>query len=125
MQQRGQPLEFGGAVQHAVEPPEFLPEALGQFRVVVRGGAFWGGYGLAQQALATLVGMLDAELGAASPVRVCGLQPGPMRTTLRGRAYMADQDHDARDPSLWAAACVELLSPAGAALRGRVWKPAA
>ena len=89
------------------------------------GGAFWGGYGLAQQALATLVGMLDAELGAASPVRVCGLQPGPMRTTLRGRAYMADQDHDARDPSLWAAACVELLSPAGAAHRGRVWKPAA
>ena len=89
------------------------------------GGAFWGGYGLAQQALATLVGMLDAELGAASPVRVCGLQPGPMRTTLRGRAYMTDQDHDARDPSLWAAACVELLSPAGAAHRGRVWKPAA
>lgn len=89
------------------------------------GGAFWGGYGLAQQALATLVGMLDAELGAASPVRVCGLQPGPMRTTLRGRAYMADQDRDARDPSLWAGACVELLSPAGAAHRGRVWKPAA
>ena len=89
------------------------------------GGAFWGGYGLAQQSLATLVGMLDAELGAASPVRVCGLQPGPMRTTLRGRAYMADQDRDARDPSLWAGACVELLSPAGAAHRGRVWKPAA
>ena len=89
------------------------------------GGAFWGGYGLAQQALATLVGMVDAELGAASPVRVCGLQPGPMRTTLRGRAYMADQDRDARDPSLWAGACVELLSPAGAAHRGRVWKPAA
>lgn len=89
------------------------------------GRAFWGGYGIAQQALATLVGMLDAELGAASPVRVAGLQPGPMRTTLRGRAYMADQDRDARDPANWAGACVELLSAAGAAHRGRVWKPAA
>src|SRR3546814_8050899 len=50
--------------------------------------------------------MLDAELGAASAVRVAGLQPGPMRTTLRGRAYMADQDRDARDPANWAGACV-------------------
>ena len=87
------------------------------------GKAFWGGYGLAQQALATLVGMLDAELGKDSPVRVCGLQPGPMRTTLRGRAYMADQDRDARDPETFAGACVELLSPAGAAHRGRTWAP--
>ena len=88
------------------------------------GSAFWGGYGIAQQGLATLVGMLDAELGKDSPVRVSGLQPGPMRTGLRGRAFLADQDRDAGDPAAWAGACVELLSAAGAPHRGQVWCPA-
>jgi len=83
------------------------------------GKAFWGGYGLAQQALATLVPMLQAELGEAGP-RISGFQPGPMRTALRGRAYMADQDTDARDPAVYADACVELLSPQGAPYRGRI-----
>ena len=64
--------------------------------------------------------MLQAELGADGP-RVSGLQPGPMRTTLRGRAFIADQDQDARDPSVYAGACVELLSPAGAPYRGQVF----
>ena len=93
--------------------------------LALTGRAFWGGYGLAQQGLATLVTMLHAELGEHSPVRVSGLQPGPMRTTLRGRAFLADQDQDARDPATWAGACVELLSAAGAPHRGRIWKPGA
>ena len=93
--------------------------------LALTGRAFWGGYGLAQQGLATLVAMLHAELGEHSAVRVSGLQPGPMRTTLRGRAFLADQDQDARDPANWAGACVELLSAAGAPPRGRIWKPGA
>jgi NAD(P)-dependent dehydrogenase (short-subunit alcohol dehydrogenase family) len=86
------------------------------------GRAFWGGYGIAQHGLATLVGMLHAELGNSS-VRVSGLQPGPMRTTLRGRAFVAEDDRAARDPQAYACACVELLSAAGAVHRGQVWKP--
>ncbi|MEO5566399.1 MAG: SDR family NAD(P)-dependent oxidoreductase [Luteimonas sp.] len=85
--------------------------------------AFWGGYGVSQHGLATLIGMLQAELGDTG-VRVSGLQPGPMRTALRGRAFIADQDRDARPPESWAGACVELLSTAGAPYRGKVWKPA-
>lgn len=88
--------------------------------LALAGKAFWGGYGIAQHGLATLIGMLQSELGADGP-RISGLQPGPMRTTLRGRAFVADQDHDARDPSAYAAACVELLSAAGAAYRGRIF----
>jgi NAD(P)-dependent dehydrogenase (short-subunit alcohol dehydrogenase family) len=91
--------------------------------LALAGKAFWGGYGIAQHGLATLIGMLQAELGADGP-RISGLQPGPMRTTLRGRAFVADQDHDARDPSAYAAACVELLSPAGEAYRGRTFAAA-
>ena len=87
------------------------------------GNAYWGGYGIAQHGLAALIAMLHAEQGDQG-VRISGLQPGPMRTALRGRAFMAEEDAHARDPALYAQACVELLSPAGAAHRGQVWIPA-
>ncbi len=88
------------------------------------GGAYWGGYGIAQHGLIGLVHMLQAEL-AHSPVRVSGLQPGPMRTPLRARAYAADEDRHARDPANYAAHCVALLSAAGVAHRGKIWAPIA
>lgn len=85
------------------------------------GQAYWGGYGLAQHARAALVGMLHAET-AAGPIRVAGLQPGPMRTSLRSTAYADDNDRDARDPDAYADACVTLLSAAGAEHRGQAWR---
>lgn len=85
------------------------------------GQAYWGGYGLAQHARAGLVAMLHAEL-ANSGVRVSGLQPGPMRTSLRATAYAEDGDRDARDPADYADACVALLSAAGIEHRGQIWK---
>ena len=97
-----------GAVVFAIDDP-------------ARGGspAFWGGYGLAQAAQVTLVQMLQAELGEHGP-RVTGLRPGPMRTGLRGKAFQANTDLLAKPASEYAAACVDLLSPAGAAPRGRI-----
>ena len=86
--------------------------------------AFWGGYGLAQSAQETLVPMLQAELGEHGP-RISGLRPGPMRTALRGKAYQLNTDTQARPADEYAAACVELLSPAGAAWRGKVREAAA
>lgn len=87
------------------------------------GGAYWGGYGVAQHGVDALVGMLHAEL-RNGPVRVSGLRPGPMRTALRSRAYVDEHDARARDAADYAPACVTLLSPAGAAHRGQVWSPA-
>lgn len=81
--------------------------------------AFWGGYGVAQHGLAALVAMLHAEL-ANGPVRISGLQPGPMRTGLRASAFVEEDDRLARDPSVYADACVALLSPAGVAHRGSI-----
>ncbi|MCF7222356.1 SDR family NAD(P)-dependent oxidoreductase [Marilutibacter chinensis] len=86
------------------------------------GQAYWGGYGLAQHGLAALVGMLQQEQGSG-PVRISGLQPGPMRTPLRSRAYADETDSRTCDPALYAPACVTLLSSAGEAYRGRVWMP--
>lgn len=86
------------------------------------GQAYWGGYGVAQHGLRALLGILSAEL-ANTPVRVAGLQPGPMRTALRARAYAEDPDPRLRDADAYAGACVTLLSPAGAVHRGTVWTP--
>jgi NAD(P)-dependent dehydrogenase (short-subunit alcohol dehydrogenase family) len=83
------------------------------------GAAFWGGYGVSQFGLQGVVRILDAEL-ANSTVRVAGLMPGPMRTTLRARAWVEETDRQAVDPSTYAPAAVELLSAAGAAHRGTV-----
>ncbi|NCT70072.1 MAG: SDR family NAD(P)-dependent oxidoreductase [Xanthomonadaceae bacterium] len=85
------------------------------------GQAYWGAYGVAQHGLASMVGMLHAEL-ATSTVRVSALQPGPMRTGLRSRAYADDTDAQARDAGAYAGACVTLLSSAGATHRGQIWK---
>ena len=82
--------------------------------------AFWGGYGVAQHGLAALVAMLHAEL-VNGPVRVSGLQPGPMRTGLRATAFVEEDDRIASDPAVYADACVALLSSAGAAHRGQIW----
>ena len=81
--------------------------------------AYWGGYGVAQGGLEALVSMLHAEL-ASSTVRVSGLRPGPMRTGVRAKAYVDREDRTAADPAVYADACVELLSPAGDAHRGRI-----
>ena len=88
------------------------------------GQAYWGAYGVAQHGLRALVGMLAAEL-AGTRVRVAGLQPGPMRTPLRARAYADDLGEGVADARDRAAACVILLSAAGAAHRGAIWDAAA
>lgn len=85
------------------------------------GQAYWGGYGVAEHGLASLVGMLAEELRNTS-VRVSALQPGPMRTGLRSRAYADDLDPALRDAADYAADCVTLLSSAGAEHRGQIWK---
>ncbi|WP_448481696.1 SDR family NAD(P)-dependent oxidoreductase [Pseudoxanthomonas mexicana] len=85
------------------------------------GQPYWGAYGIAQHGLAAMVGMLHAEL-ASSSIRVSALQPGPMRTGLRSRAYADDNDLRAREAADYADACVTLLSSAGATHRGQVWK---
>ncbi|MBA3486469.1 MAG: SDR family NAD(P)-dependent oxidoreductase [Lysobacter sp.] len=82
-------------------------------------GPYWGGYGIAQHGLVGLIGTLHAEL-SHSRVRIAGLQPGPMRTALRSRAHVDQSDRQARDPSVYAHACVELLAASGAVHRGQI-----
>lgn len=86
------------------------------------GQAYWGAYGAAQHAQRGLISSLHHET-AACPVRVSGLQPGPMRTALRARAFTHHEDNDAVDAACYAPACVTMLSDAGVAHRGAIWSP--
>ncbi len=82
--------------------------------------AYRGAYGIAQHGQRALLDTLHAEHGTG-PVRFHGLRPGPMRTPLRARSHVSDDDRRARDPAIAAGACVTLLSSAGAAHRGQAW----
>lgn len=88
------------------------------------GQAYWGAYGAAQHAQRGLLASLHHET-VAGPVRISGLQPGPMRTALRARAFTHQEDSDAVDPARYASACITLLSMAGASHRGAIWSPSA
>lgn len=131
------PADFGRSIHIGLTAPWWLTQAVlplmskaSDAAVVFTlddparvGAAYWGGYGVAEFGLQGVVRILHAELGRG-PVRVSGLMPGPMRTTLRARAWVEETDRQAVEPSRYAAACVDLLSPAGVAHRGTVWAPA-
>ena len=53
------------------------------------GGALWGPYGVSKHALRALVGQLAAEC-QSSCIEVLGINPGPMQSSLRARAYLAE-----------------------------------
>ena len=81
--------------------------------------AHWGGYAVAKAGLYALIRIWGDEL-EKSPVRICGLLPGPMRTALRARAWFAENPQEVPDPAIYAPACIYLLGPDGAAVRGAV-----
>lgn len=81
--------------------------------------AYWGTYGVAKAGLLGLVRILHDETESSS-VRVSALQPGPMRSNIRARAYVEESASNVSPPASHAATCVHLLSPAGADRRGQV-----
>lgn len=81
--------------------------------------AYWGTYGVAKAGLAGLVRVLHDETDTG-PVRVSALQPGPMRTNIRSRAFVEEAASKVPSPDRYAQACVRLLSPAGLAERGQI-----
>lgn len=58
------------------------------------GRAYWGAYGVAYFALEGMMQILAAELQVNTSIRVNSLDPGPVRTAMRARAYPGE------DPSL-------------------------
>ena len=86
--------------------------------------AYWGAYGIAKAGLDGLVSVLHDETEHTA-VRVSALQPGPMRTSIRARAYVEEAATHCPEPAIYAPACVYLVSAAGAAHRGQILRPSA
>ena len=84
--------------------------------------AYWGPYGIAKAGLQGLVRMLHDET-ESGPVRVSALEPGPMRTGIRNRAFVEEAATHCPSPTSYADACVHLLSEAGRDRRGQIWAP--
>jgi len=72
------------------------------------GGALWGPYGVCKHALHALVGQLAAECQSAA-VQVLGINPGPMQSPLRSRAYLAENPASPPSPGDAAEQIVALL----------------
>lgn len=72
------------------------------------GNAFWNAYGVAKFALRGLVSQWSQELENAG-VRVLSFTPPPMRTTLRSRAYFAENPELIGTAESPAAHCLNLL----------------
>jgi NAD(P)-dependent dehydrogenase (short-subunit alcohol dehydrogenase family) len=62
------------------------------------GRAYWGPYGVSKGALRSLVRMFAEEL-EASACRVHGVDPGPLRSSLRASAFHSENPSGLPDPS--------------------------
>jgi NAD(P)-dependent dehydrogenase (short-subunit alcohol dehydrogenase family) len=58
-------------------------------RVADEGRAYWGAYAVSKGGIQTLTRLLAEELETNTPIRVNAIDPGPVRTELRLRAYPA------------------------------------
>lgn len=72
-------------------------------------GAFWGAYGVSKHALKALVSQFAAEC-ASSPMQVLGINPGVLRSSLRSRAYHAENPATQPEPEVAAKRIAEYLT---------------
>jgi NAD(P)-dependent dehydrogenase (short-subunit alcohol dehydrogenase family) len=74
-------------------------------------GAFWGAYGVSKHALRALVSQFSAEL-KSTPIQVLGINPGPMNSPLRTRAYHTEHPEAQAKPEQVAERIMELIAGA-------------
>lgn len=72
-------------------------------------GAFWGAYGVAKHSLRALARQFAAE-NRTSGVQVLGINPGPLRSGLRARAYHSENPAQQPDPEPAARKIIDLLA---------------
>jgi len=72
-------------------------------------GAYWGAYGVGKHGAHALASQFAAELSNTS-IQVLSLNPGPMRSELRAKAYHSEPPNLAGDPGVVAEKIVQLLA---------------
>lgn len=87
-----------------------------------RGRAYWGAYGVAAFGLEGMMQIFAQELAAGSTVRANTIDPGPVRTSLRARAYPGEDPKTHPLPEDIVASYLYLLGPDSRGLTGRAWQ---
>lgn len=87
-----------------------------------QGRAYWGAYGVAAFGLEGLMQVFAQELAAWPRLRVNSIDPGPVRTTLRARAYPGEDPGIHPLPEDIVASYLYLLGPDSRGLTGRAWR---
>ena len=85
----------------------FVGDALGR-----RVRAYWGAYAVSKAGVEGLAKVLAEEVEAAGTPRVTCVNPGPMRTSLRRRAFPAEPSDSASEPDAVAGGLLFALDPA-------------
>lgn len=71
--------------------------------------AFWGPYGVSKAAVRSLADILSEELESTS-VKVRLFEPGPMRTAMRAKAYLAEDPVTQPEAAEAAATLLEMIT---------------
>ena len=71
--------------------------------------AYWGAYGVSKAALTGLVKQF-AEALSNTPIQTRGINPGPMRTGFRAKAYHAENPLEQPEPGFAAEKIADMLS---------------
>ena len=89
-----------------------VPDAAVVFLGDTRARAYWGAYAVSKFGIEGLAGVLAHEVESAGTPRVACVNPGPMRTALRRRAFPAERLGAAREPDAVAGGLLFALDPA-------------
>lgn len=84
-----------------------------------RGRAYWGAYATAYAGVENLVQVMADELETNTGVRVNSLDPGPVHTRMRTRAFPAENSASLRQPEEVMPAYLYLLGPDSRGHTGR------
>lgn len=84
-----------------------------------KGRAYWGAYGVTCFALEGLMQTLAEELEANTNIRVNSLDPGPVRTAMRARAYPAENRASLPGPAVIMAQYLYLMGPDSKGVSGQ------
>ncbi len=84
-----------------------------------KGKPYWGAYGIACFAIEGMMQTWAAELSGETAIRVNSLATGPIRTTLRAKAYPGEDPTTLLAPDEIVAAYLYLLGPESEGLTGR------
>ena len=84
-----------------------------------RGHAYWGAYAAAYGGIEVLVQVLADELETNTKIRVNSIDPGPVRTALRVRAYPGEDANEIPDPSSVVPAYLYMMGEASENVRGQ------